>query len=212
MFGVTGLRFRLLDPDGAGRVGPAFQYAGWSVLYLLGHAVGAAAIGAVLGWVGSQAPILPQMTLALGIVCLFWTFQEALMVPNGLPQWHRQVQRHWVGRLPWALVALGYGAQLGAAVLTRIRIRTTYAALLCAFLVGSAEAGMSVMVAFGVARALPALIQGPFVPTPDRALRFAVTLDTLHPKIVRANAVALLLAGAALVCICFDIILKTGIS
>ena len=57
-------------------------------------------------------------------------------------------------------------------------------------------------------RRLPALLM---VPTPDRALRFAVTLDTLHPKIVRANAVALLLAGAALVCIGFDTILKTDI-
>src|ERR1019366_3100554 len=113
MFAVSGLCFKVLESDSPGLFGKAVGYANWSVLCLIGHGIGGVAVGAALGSVGGWLSPPPWMAAVLGIACVFWAFQEVRLIPNGLPQWHRQVQRRWVGRLPWMLVALGYGVQLG---------------------------------------------------------------------------------------------------
>jgi sulfite exporter TauE/SafE len=201
MFGVSGLRLKMLRSGDRGPTLTMIFYAAWSALYLSGHALGAVVVGGMLGMVGSHwplLPLLPRVTAAISILCLFWAVQEARLSANGWPQWHRQVQRHWLGRLPWTLIALGYGFQLGSAVLTRIKIRTTYAALMIALASGSAVAGATIMLGFGAARALPPLLQGPFVASPDRAIRLAVAIDRFDRTIIRANAALLAFAGLVL--------------
>jgi hypothetical protein len=198
MFGVTGLRFKVLSFDNAGHLVPSLRYAGWSLVYLAGHVLGGAGIGAALGQAGALPGVAPLTATLLSLFCLLWAFQEARQVPNHLPQWERQVQREWLGCRPWWFVAVGYGLQLGCAVATRIRIRTTYAALFAALATGSPMAGGLIMTCFGASRALPAIIQGPFVASPERALRCAVAIDAYQPLVVRANAALLLAVGISL--------------
>jgi hypothetical protein len=199
MFGVTGLRFSSTRIDASGNVMPAMDYLVWSLFWILGHLLGGIAVGAVAGWLGSYLPALPRIIAlaAVSLLCTLWAFAEIGLVRIPMPQWRRQVQRHWLGRLPWNLVALGYGVQLGSAVATRIKTTTTYAALCCALLVGSATAGVVVLMAFAVARALPALVVGPLVASPESSRRFAVKLSTYAETVAKMNA-AILLAAAIL--------------
>jgi hypothetical protein len=156
--------------------------------------------GAVVGWIGSYLPLLMRITAVavVGVLCAIWALAEIKLIAIPMPQWPRQVQRQWLGNIPWGLVALGYGFQLGSAVATRIKITTTYAALCCALLAGSASSGAVIMAAFAAARAIPALVVGPWVTSPDRSRRFAVALDSYAGTVARANATILLVAGILL--------------
>jgi hypothetical protein len=131
------------------------------------------------------------------ILCLLWALREFRLIKLPMPQWQRQVQQQWLGRLPWNLLAVGFGVQLGCAVATRIKTTITYAALCAALLVGSPIRGAIIMGTFGVARALPALIAGPLVASPERSMRFAVHLDRYSTMVARAMAGVLMLAAAA---------------
>jgi hypothetical protein len=205
MSAVSGLRFNALGADDTSWLGRSFRYGIWSVMFFVGHAAGGAGIGALFGFAGAQ-PRQPMLVAAgLGVLCAIWATQEALSMPNRWPQWQRQVQRRWLGRLPWELIALLYGLQLGSAIATRIKIRSTYAALMSAMAVGSPVEGALIMAAFGVARALPALAIGPSAGSPDQALRRAAEIDSHARLVTRANAAALGIAAVVLVWISVEL-------
>src|SRR5262245_50405091 len=137
MFGVSGLRSRQLQVQYQGtgkRHWPWLRYGVWALIWVAGHVAGGALLGAALGWLGSK--VLPKpwpaglVVLSVGSLVLALHQLQVLRLP--LPQLHRQVSRLWLLQLPWNLVALGYGLQLGCGVATRIKVATTYAVFGCA--------------------------------------------------------------------------------
>jgi sulfite exporter TauE/SafE len=202
MFGVSGLRAcQLLPASGAAWGVPArLRYAGWVLLWALGHLAGGAAVGAALGALGGLVwSPAPQSVLAVfSLACLAWALREFGGLRLPMPCWQRQVQRDWMCRLPWGVVALGYGLQLGSGVLTRIKTATTYAALACALLTGSPLWGGVVMATFGLCRALLPGLLGPWLTSPVEALHFSRTVDRYEPTVRRLNALVLLAAAVLL--------------
>ncbi len=203
MFGVSGLRSQQLQAqyEGTGkRHRPWIRYGIWALLWVAGHVAGGVLLGAALGWLGSG---LPPATQPAGLVvlsggCLGMALHQLQVLRLPLPQLHRQVSRLWLVRLPWDLVALGYGLQLGCGVATRIKVATTYAVLGCAFLSGSALAGGFILGAFGAARSVLPVVLGPWVASPKRALSFALKFDDYAGRVGKLNGAVLLAAAGFL--------------
>ncbi len=142
---------------------------GW---FVAGAALGGAGIGTVLGLVGQAlAVVLPLQARLAGVVALALT---ALVVdlsrrPALLPSWRRQVDERWIDRYrPWVYGA-GFGAQLGAGVLTIVSSASTYLVLALAVLTGSLAAGVALAATFGLVRGLSLLTAKPL--TSPAALR-----------------------------------------
>lgn len=198
MFGVTGLRFRLLADGGGGPSLPRFFL--WSLVWVFGHALGGVVLGAALGWFGSglEPALQPGAIVLMACTCFGLGMHQFGWLRWPLPQWRRQVRRQWMQELPWNVVALGYGVQLGCGVGTYIPVATTYAALSFALLSGSPPAGAMTMGLFGVARSLAPVAVAPYIASPLRSLRFAAAVDRYEPWVFRVNGCLLLLAAAAL--------------
>lgn len=203
MFGVSGLRYRLLLPPGsAGGASrrAAIGYGLWSLCWVTGHVAGGGLLGAALGWLG--AGLSPGGRLVgvavLSAGCLAGGLHQLGLIRLPMPQLHRQVPRTWTLRIPWGLVALGYGLQLGCGVATRIRVATTYVVLGCALLSGSAAAGALILGAFGAARSLLPVALGPRFACPRGALSFTLKFDTHEGRVGTLNGAALLAAAVLL--------------
>jgi hypothetical protein len=172
----------------------------WALLWVVGHVAGGAVLGAALGWAGALLSAGGQaIALALlGAGCLAGGLHQLGVIRLPMPQVPRQVPRHWLGRLPWSVVALGYGVQLGCGAATRIKVATTYAAFGFALLSGSAAAGALLLGLFGLARSLLPVVLGPGMASPTRSLGFAVDFDAHEKWVGKLNGVALLLTAALL--------------
>ena len=136
---------------------------GW---FVVGAALGGAAIGTLLGAVGQAlAGVLPLRARLAAMVALAVT---ALVVdlsrrPGLLPSWRRQVDERWIDQYrPWVYGA-GFGAQLGAGVLTIVSSASTYLVLALAVLSGSVAAGAALAATFGLVRGLSLLTARPLV-------------------------------------------------
>jgi hypothetical protein len=201
MFGVTGLRYSALIAEShscrAAQRARA-RYGFWVLNWVIGHILGGALVGGALGWVGAHIRTSDVGVIAgMSIICLAGAARELDVVRLPLPQLRRQVSRVWMQRLPWTIVALGYGIQLGSGLATRINVATTYAVFACATASGSIGVGALFLSLFGIARSiLPALL-GPYVAAPDRSISFAVWFSSHESRIRRLNG--LLLLGAAVV-------------
>lgn len=155
--------------------------------------------GALLGAAGEALPAgwIPRLWLAAAVACFGWALHEFGLLRLPMPQLHRQVQRHWMQRLPWNLVALGYGLQLGSGVVTRIPTAATYATLLCALLSGSGWKGALIMGTFGLSRSwLPVMI-GRRVQSPESSMYYAWLFQSQQAAVKRVTGASLLLAGSA---------------
>jgi hypothetical protein len=205
MFGVSGLRVQtLLCEAGQQRLTLRLRllYALWVLVWIVGHVLGGMAVGAALGWLGALAslPGLALLEVVLAGLCLLAALRQAGVLPLPLPQLHRQVPRHWMATLPWSVVALGYGLQLGSGVSTRIRVATVYAVLLCALFSGSALGGALLMGLFGLVRSLPPALLGPRLSAPETAFAFACRVDGHEPWVARLNTLSLCTAAVLLAC------------
>ncbi|HEX9530246.1 MAG TPA: hypothetical protein VF954_03840, partial [Acidimicrobiales bacterium] len=72
----------------------------------------------------------------------------------------RQVNEDWLDRYRGWVYAAGFGAQLGAGLVTIVTSATVYLTVVAAFLTGSARQGVLVGSAFGLSRAVPVLFTG----------------------------------------------------
>ena len=197
MFGVAGLRARgLFAQRGAVRL----HFAVWSALLVIGHVAGGALAGGVMGWAGaSLSPAVRRLTCFIFLgACLAWSLPHLSLWRYEMPQWRRQVQRYWMQHLPWSLVAIGYGLQLGCGFATYITVNTIYAAFGLALLSGSATAGATVMSAFALARSALPVVTGLRLASPESSLKFAATFDRFEPVVLRLNGVALILTAVLL--------------
>ncbi len=202
MFGVSGLRAWQLQ-TAAGQswsAGARLHYLLWTGFWVVGHLAGGAVVGALLGALGGMLglPGAPLALIGLSLACLAWALRELGWLRLPMPSWPRQVNRFWMGRLPWNVVALGYGFQLGCGVMTRIKVATTYAVLACALLSGSVLWGAVILATFGLARALLPGLLGPWVASPMASLACSQAIDRQESHVRLLNGLVLLVAGLLL--------------
>src|SRR5262245_50414838 len=124
--------------------------------YLIGSAIGGAALGAALGWVGSPLDRSANVRLALlGVAIVIGIAFDLGLAGLRLRTTHRQVDETWRASYRGWVWGLTFGAQLALGVITVVTTSLVYVTWLGAFLAGSPAAGALVGLAFGLARALP---------------------------------------------------------
>ena len=169
----------------------------WAVTmtaYAAGSLLGGATTGLVLGAAGSLLPVLPVLLLA-GVVCVAAAVAD--LGPWRLPGGHRQVDEDWLTRYRGWVYGVGFGFQLGLGVVTVVTSAATYALLALAVLTGSPLAGLALGAAFGLARAVPALVLAR-AQTHHEIRTMAAGLALQALPVARATAGALALSGAVL--------------
>jgi hypothetical protein len=196
MFGVAGLRGQSLiasSNEGGWVLRAKLRYGAWAFLWILGHVLGGSLVGATLGWSGAM--LSPQGrtlgVMVLSICCLAWGLHQLGVFRLPMPQLSRQVARSWLLKLPWNLVALGYGVQLGCGLATRITVATTYAVVGCTIVAGSAAEGAALMGLYGAARGFFPVLVGAKLTSPQRALGFAVGFDVYERSVGKLNGLIL---------------------
>lgn len=196
MFGVTGMEYERLSHKKQNKfiLNPYLGYGIWSVFWLTGHILGGAAIGMILGGIGSFFPFWLQSigVVILALNCLVWALHQLQFIRLPMPQIYRQVAQTWMRWMPFNFVALGYGLQLGCGVATRIKITTTYALFFSALLSGSIIWGGLIMAAFGLVRGILPLCVGPFVASPQKSFAMALAFDRYENYVGKLNGFVLL--------------------
>lgn len=162
--------------------------------FFAGAAAGGAALGALLGAVGTAvATVGDRPRWAVGALVALAVV--ALHAAGRLPSWRRQVDERWLAEFRGWVVGVGYGAQLGFAVVTIVPTAATWVTILVAVAAGSVPAAVAIGVAFGVARAVPLLATA--------RVTDADSLHRLHRRLhalsAPADRVATATAGLAVV-------------
>ncbi len=173
----------------------------WSVTvtaYVLGSALGGAAVGAMLGALGWLLPLEVAGVGTAALVLVAVAAALAVLVELGvlprLPSLHRQVDEDWLHRYRGWVYGFGFGAQLGAGVVTIVTSPTVYLTGALAVLTGVPLRGAAVGVTFGLVRALPVLVARR-VTTTARLVAAMRRLSSLEP--VGRGAAAVTLASVA---------------
>lgn len=209
MFGVTGHWKADLSKSHARLKVWRKQLAGArrSLSWLSGHVLGGALVGYALGAIGSRLPAraIDVALVALSCACAGWALHHLGFLRMPMPQLSRQVPRSWLTRLPWDVVALGYGVQLGSALATRIKAATTYAVFGCALVSGSGAHGALIVGAFGAARSLLPLMFASRFSDPHRALSFAVAFNRHERRVMQWNAALLVVSSLMFAAIAADL-------
>ncbi len=167
--------------------------------YLVGSVAGGAALGAVLGWIGSPL----EMSANVRLVLLGTAIAAGIAFDLGLgglriPTTHRQVDETWRASYRGWVWGLTFGAQLALGVVTVVTTAFVYVTWLGAVLAGSVAAGALIGLAFGLARALPILTVAR-VRTSGQLLAVDRTLQRLAAPARRLTVVAgASIAGLAL--------------
>src|SRR5688572_18355317 len=162
--------------------------------FVSGATLGGAAVGAVLGLAGEGLGRLVPDRGRLTVVLVLAAAALVVDATRGarVPGWHRQVDERWMDEYrPWVYGA-GWGAQLGAGVLTVVSSAATYLVLALAALLGSLPAGVALGATFGLTRGLTLLTA--------RTLSSPAALQSFHQRLQpqkRAAAAGVLLAEAA---------------
>jgi MFS family permease len=124
--------------------------------YVVGSVVGGAAIGGVLGAAGVAIGWSSGAALiVLGVAAVVGLALDTRLGGLRLPTVRRQVDEEWRSRYRGWVWGVAFGFQLALGVVTIVTTSLVYVTLLAAFVSGSIAAGVSIGVAFGLARAAP---------------------------------------------------------
>lgn len=133
-----------------------------TTVYVLASTLAGAALGTLLGAVGSLAPDdwrgSPFALVGAAVVVLAGLALDLRVGGLTLPSWRRQVDERWLGTYRGWVTGIGFGAQLGLGLVTIITSSTTYAVLVLELLSGRWWAGALIGGTFGLVRALPLLL------------------------------------------------------
>lgn len=172
-------------------------------LHIAGAAIGAAALGAVLGVVGRVlgAPWGSVGAWFVVAVAAAYAARELLGAPLPLPDRKRQVPEWWRTFFGPLTASFLYGLGLGVGFLTYLRHGTLVAVAALAIVAGEPVTGALVVLPFGLARALTVIAAAP-----------GVTSDALGAVMARLDAWALsaiprLVNGALLVAVAMAVAL-----
>ena len=141
----------------------------------MGTLMGGASLGAVLGALGKVLPVtldeswyLSAMALA-GVAAAVWD-----LTVRRFPI-RRQVNEDWLSVFrPW-VYGLGYGLQLGAAIVTAVNTALVPMFMLAALLTRDPAGGLLIGAAFGATRGLTVML--------NRRVRNATDLARLHHQL-----------------------------
>ena len=174
--------------------------------YVLGSVLGGLAVGLLAGALGRGLLAVVDLSTTARLAVLLAALALAVVLDlrvAGLrtPGPKRQVNEEWLDVYREWVYGVGFGAQLGAAVLTQVATAAVWVMLLAAALTGSLLGGAVVGLVFGAARAVP-LVLTRRVHTPDalRALhsRVAAWERPVHRVTVGALAATGLLVVSTL--------------
>jgi len=181
-----------------GERGRGNRWAVTTTAYAAGCLLGGAVTGLALGALGSLLPDLPALALA-GATCLLAAAADLATAGRSrrLPGGRRQVDRSWLDRYRGWVYGAGFGVQLGLGVVTIVTSAATYAVLVLSLLTQSVLGGLAVGAAFGLARAVPAVLLGRSQ-THEELRATAAGLDAQAPAAARATVGALAVAGTLL--------------
>ncbi len=158
--------------------------------FALGATVAAAALGAVLGLLGSLlAAIDERVRLAAFALAALAAFALDAFLDK-VPGPNRQVNERWLDEYRGWIYGLGYGAQLGVGITTVVSSAATYLALFAALLSGEAATGALIMGVFGAARGL--------TPLAVAGVRAPAQLLAVHRALIRWRGAARLGSRALL--------------
>lgn len=168
--------------------------------YLLGSVMG----GAAIGWLGGLCgTVLPEGRWKLVAVVLLSIAGVVTDITGRRPvSIHRQVNEDWLGRYRGWVYGVGFGFQLGLAVVTIVTTASVYVMLAVVVLIGSPLWGLGIGAAFGMSRGL-AILRVARVTEPGslravmRSLQSGVKASTAA-AIGSQAAVALVAVGALL--------------
>jgi hypothetical protein len=166
-------------------------------LALLGFAVGAVAVsalvGAALGALGMALGV--ELALVVAGLALLAAAREAGLVRLPLPQVRRQVPERWRATLPLPVWSVGYGAGLGAGFFTFQPVSTFWVACAGAVALGRPAVAAACFAAYGAGRTLMTM-------APRRGQRDATSaveaLVRRRRTLLAANVGALLVCAALL--------------
>jgi sulfite exporter TauE/SafE len=153
-------------------------------------AVGAAAaLGALLGWMGGALDRGVALAVVAALAVLV-ALREGGVLRLPLPQIRRQVPEGWRRSLPLPVWSGAYGAGLGVGLLTHQPVATFWVAVAGATALGSAAAGALCMACFGVGRVVMAAI--------PRGSRGVAWMSSHRADLGFANAAVLSVVAALL--------------
>src|SRR5213592_2074917 len=158
--------------------------------FALGALVASAALGAVLGFLGSLVGARPALVAAAVLAALAAARETGLLrVP--LPQSRRQVPERWRNELPLPAWSVGYGAGLGAGFLTFQPVATFWVACAAALALGKPALAALCFALYGAGRAFMAVWPRRREPDGAAAVERMVGQSAF---VARANAAVLVLA------------------
>jgi hypothetical protein len=169
----------------------------WSVTvaaFLIGATATGAATGALLGGLGSV--LVGGLGAQVRLIVFAVAAAGALVLelsPLRVPGPRRQVDSRWLDRYRGWVYGAGYGAQLGAGVVTIVSSAATYLALAAALLCARTTSGALIVGVFGAVRGLQPLAAG--------GVRRPEQLVALHARLRRSRHHGTAVAAAVLVAV-----------
>ena len=161
--------------------------------YIVGSAIGGAAVGATLGVVGAllvaaglTQVVLVASAVALASVALIFDLAASRI---RLPRYGRQVNEDWMNMYRGWVYGGGYGIQLGAGLTTIVTAALVYLVFALCLLSASWAAGAALGTAFGLSRGL-ALLSVHRVEDPEALVAFHRRLQRIAPLARRATVLA----------------------
>ena len=148
-------------------VGEAARQQRWSLTvaaYVVGSAGAGTGTGALLGLLGSAGWGLvggmPSDGSVLLVVAGLALAGLVLDATTGVPSVHRQVDERWLTTYRGWVYGIGFGAQLGAGVVTIVPASIVWVMWATALVSGSPLAGALIGLVFGLVRSLPLVAAG----------------------------------------------------
>lgn len=190
-------------------VGEAARQQRWSLTvaaYVVGSAGAGTGTGALLGLLGSAGWGLvggmPSDGSVLLVVAGLALAGLVLDATTGVPSVHRQVDERWLTTYRGWVYGIGFGAQLGAGVVTIVPASIVWVMWATALVSGSPLAGALIGLVFGLVRSLPLVAAGRVrtvaalrrtLAAVDRARKRASLVTRLGQLVVAVVAVAIVL-------------------
>jgi len=167
-------------------------------LFTGGAVAAAAALGALLGALGSLLPDGRTALLLVAGLALLAALREAGLVRLPLPQLRRQVPDRWRAELPLPAWSSLYGAGLGAGVFTYQPVATFWVACAGAVALGRPLVAAGCFALYGVGRAAMVVLpsRGDAAGGAERLARHALSVRRLNAAALTGLAALLLLVPA----------------